>query len=402
MHSFEDAWRIVRDKLSAGKVAPAKESLPLEQVYGRVLAEDVWADRDYPPFHRATRDGYALRSGDVRALPAGLQVRGEIRAGESFAGKVGPGECVRIMTGAPLPAGADAVVMLEHVRAWDSQVEVTREVGRWENVVSQGSEATAGSVVLPAGRRLGAGEMGLLATVGWARTPVFCQPTVAILPTGDELVPVEQRPGNFQTRDSNSVLLAAQVAAAGGIPRSLGIAPDQQDSLRRMIEEGSTAELLLLSGGVSVGKYDLAKQTLADLGAEFYIQGVAMRPGKPLVFGRLGRSFFFGLPGNPVSALVTFQLFARPALAALSGAEFETPVFLRARLARPYRQSLGLTIFLPAKVGMLDSDPVVEPVGWQGSGDLVGLATANCFMVIHPQQTEIAAGTQVDILLKPA
>jgi molybdopterin molybdotransferase len=167
-----------------------------------------------------------------------------------------------------------------------------------------------------------------------------------------------------------------------------------------MMEEGLKAEMLLLSGGVSVGKYDFAKRSLAELGAEFYVENVAMRPGKPLVFGRLGRRFFFGLPGNPVSACVTFQLFVRPALAILCGARFEAPIFLRARLAKPGRPAPGLTSFLPARVEMSDSDPVVEPVTWRGSGDLVGLAAANCFIVIHPRQGEIAAGEQVDILLK--
>ena len=191
MLSFEDALQIVRDKVCEAKVAPAKEILPLDHVWGRVLAEDVRADRDYPPFHRSTRDGYAVRSGDVRALPAGLQVRGEIRAGESFPGKVGPGECVRIMTGAPLPAGTDAVVMLEQVRTRDSLVEVMREIARWDNVVPRGSEAAAGRVVLTGGKRLGAGEMGVLATVGLTHVPVFRRPTVAVLSTGDELVELD-------------------------------------------------------------------------------------------------------------------------------------------------------------------------------------------------------------------
>ncbi len=401
LFTFEQALLTVREKLSGAKPSPATVTLPLAQVRGRILAEDAMADRDYPPFHRATRDGYAVRSVDLSSVPVALERLGEVRAGEHFPGKLAPGECVQIMTGAPLPGGADAVVMIEHVRAHDTQVEVLRAVGAYENVVRQGSEAPTGSCVLRRGRRLTAGEMGLLASVGQSRVKVFRQPTVAILSTGDEVVPVEQRPEWFQIRNSNATTLAAQVTAAGGVPRLLGIAPDEMQTLRRLIQEGLEADLLLLSGGVSMGKYDFAEQVLTELGAEFYFQGVAIRPGKPLVFGRAGEKFFFGLPGNPVSAFVTFELFARPAIGMLGGVEFECPIFLRARLGKPFRQKTGLTAFMPARVEDQNGDPVVNLVGWQGSGDLVGVAAANCFLVIHPHQTELAEGDGVDVLPKP-
>jgi molybdopterin molybdotransferase len=223
---------------------------------------------------------------------------------------------------------------------------------------------------------------------------------VAILPTGDEVVAVEQRPQWFQIRNSNAVTLAAQVTAMAGVPVQLGIAPDRKDVLCEMIEQGLESDLLLLSGGVSMGKFDLVEEVLAELGAEFFFQGAAIRPGKPLVFGRVRDVFFFGLPGNPVSTFVTFELFVRPALALLGGAGFEPPVFYRARLAKPCRQKAGLTMFMPARVWVENRDPVVEPVGWQGSGDLVGTAAANCFLVIHPDQTDLAAGDWVDIMPK--
>jgi molybdopterin molybdotransferase len=398
--SFEQALQSVREKLEGARPAPATETLPLRDLSGRVLAEDAIADRDYPPFHRSTRDGYAVRCADLSSLPALLRMVGEVRAGEHFAGKIAPGQCVQIMTGAPLPPGADAVVMIEHTRVRDSQVEVQQAVDRWDNVVRQGSEAAAGSTVLRRGRRLGAGEMGLLASLGKANVNVFRRPSVAILPTGDELVQVEQSPEWFQIRNSNAVSLAAQVAAAGGIPRPLGIARDEKTALRNLIEEGLGTELLLLSGGVSAGKYDFVEQVLREIGAEFYFQSVAIRPGKPLVFGRARESFFFGLPGNPVSTFVTFELFARPAIGMLGGAEFESPIFLRARLAKPFRQKPGLTAFLPARVALQNAHPVVDLVGWQGSGDLVGVAAANCFLVVHPAQTELAAGDWVDVLRK--
>ena len=400
MLSFEQALNIVKEKLARATLRLGTQLAPLEAACGRTLAENVGADRDYPPFHRSVRDGYAVRAADVGKAPVELHCRGEVPAGAHFAGTVGAGECVSIMTGAPLPAGADAVVMVEYTESDGDKVRIQRGVQAGENVVPQGSEARAGAMVLPRGRRLGAGELGLLATVGKSLVPVFVRPVVAILPTGDELVPVEQKPEWFQIRNSNAVSLAAQVAGAGGIPHCLKIAPDRQDALRSMIQEGLNADLLLLTGGVSAGKYDFVEPILAELGAEFYFQSVALRPGKPLVFGRAAGKFFFGLPGNPVSSFVTFALFVRPALAVLAGGEFEPPCFLRARLDKPFQLRGGLTAFLPARLERSGGDPVVSLVSWQGSGDLVGVAAANCFLVVRPDQTSLATGDWVDVMPK--
>lgn len=398
--SYEEALTVIQEHLVAASPQPAEETVPLGAGGGRVLAEDVLADRDLPPFHRATRDGYAVRAGDVNTLPATLRCAGEVQAGRFLEGKVGPGQCVAIMTGAPLPAGADAVVMVEYAGRVGDQVKVVRGIGPWENVVKKGSEAPAGGRVLQRGRRLGAAELGLLASVGRGRVAVFRRPSVAILPTGDEIVPIEASPEWFQIRNSNALSLSAQVGAAGGVPRLLGVAPDRKEPLRVLIAEGLGADLLVMSGGVSKGKYDLVGEVLAELGAEFHIRGVAIRPGKPLVFGRASEKFFFGLPGNPVSTFVTFELFVRPAIAMLQGAQFEPPTLLRARLAKPFRQRTGLTTFVPARVQTLNGDPAVELVGWQGSGDLVGVAAANCFLVVHPEQTDLATGDWVDVLPK--
>jgi len=396
--SYEQALSTVRDRLSQAQIKIAEEVIPLEQACGRVLAEDVTADRDYPPFHRSTRDGYALRFIESHGAPVWLKCLGEARAGSPFSGKVEAGQCVQIMTGAPLPDGADAVAMIEYTRAEGTKIEVQRAVSVHENVVLRGSEAPAGHRVLRRGRRLQAAEIGLLASVGHASVRVFRRPEVAIIATGDEVVPLEQRPEWFQVRNSNAATLAAQVRAAGGLPRALDAAPDQKEALRRLTDEGLKADLLLLSGGISVGKYDLVGQVLHELGGTFYFHGVAIRPGKPLAFGRVRKTFFFGLPGNPVSAFVTFEVFARPAVTMLGGAEFECPIFLRARLGTPHRNKTGLTTFMPARVELAGVDPVVNVVGWQGSGDLVGVAAANCFLVVHPQQTELAAGDWVDVL----
>lgn len=398
MLTFEQAQSVVREKLGTVKRDLKAEAAPLGQALNRVLAENVEADRDYPPFNRSTRDGYAVRSADVGTAPAALDCVGEVRAGESFAGQVAPKQCVRIMTGAPLPPGADAVVMFEQAHESDARVSVQRPVEPWENVVRQGSEAAAGNLVVHEGRWLGAAELGLLASVGRKDVNVFRQPSVAILPTGDEVVPVDRRPEWFQVRNSNAVTLEAQVTQAGGAPRRLGVAPDDKAALRRMIEEGLEADLLLLSGGISAGKYDFVEEVLKELGAEFYFHGVAIRPGKPLAFGYVRGKFFFGLPGNPVSTYVTFELFVRPALGMLQGAEFEFPVFLRARMGKPFKQKPGLTAFMPARVCLENLDPVVNLVGWQGSGDLVGVAAANCFLVVHPDQSEIPGGEWVDVL----
>lgn len=396
---YDQALAIVKQQLAGVQLNLATEVVPLDVAAGRVLAENVAADRDYPPFHRSIRDGFAVRAADVAAPPVTLQLRGEIRAGEHFAGQVGAHECVAIMTGAPMPAGADAVVMVEYTESRAGTVDIQRAVRAGENVVPQGSEARAGAGILPRGRRLGPAELGLLAAVGKSRVPVFVRPVVAILPTGDEVVPVERQPEWFQIRNSNAVALAAQVAAAGGTSRRLEIAPDRPAALRALMVEGLKADLLLLSGGVSAGKYDFVEAVLAELGAEFYFQSVALRPGKPLVFGRAQGKFFFGLPGNPVSTFVTFALFARPALAVLAGADFASPTFLRARLGKPVAPKAGLTAFLPAFVSRAGGDPVVTLVDWQGSGDLVALAAANCFLVVHPEQTQLAAGDWVDVMM---
>jgi molybdopterin molybdotransferase len=267
MLSFEQALAIVRDKVGAAHPQPPAETIPLGGVLGRVLAEDVLADRDYPPFHRSTRDGFAVSSAHVGKNPAVLERIGEIRAGEHFAGRIEKGQCLQIMTGAPLPEGADAVVMIEHTRLEGAKVEINRSPESWENVVRRGSEAPAGSTVLLRGRRLGAGEIALLASVGKAQVKVFLQPSVAILPTGDEVVAIEQTPQWFQIRNSNAMMLESQAKEAGGIMKIIGIAPDEKEALRRMILEALQSDLLILSGGVSMGKYDLVKEVLSELGA---------------------------------------------------------------------------------------------------------------------------------------
>jgi molybdopterin molybdotransferase len=398
MLSFEQALAEVKTRLTAAGITPATEQVSLGEAWGRVLAEDVNADRDYPPFDRSTRDGFAVRSENATQANTVLTLDGEVRAGEYFKAEIGPGHCAAIMTGAPLPAGTDAVVMVEHTRVESNRVEIQKPVVAFENVVRKGSEAQAGRRVAAKGVRLRAGEIGLLASVGKVKTDVYVRPRVAIVPTGDEVVPIDRQPEWYQVRNSNSAMLAAIVASAGGTPWEIGIGPDRKDALQDLVQSGLNADMLLLSGGVSMGKYDFVEDVLADLGAEFYFRSVAIRPGKPLVFGRVQGRFFFGLPGNPVSGFVTCNLFARPAIGMLAGSRFERPNFLRARLAKSVHHKTGLTTFMPARIETRGTEPVVNLVGWQGSGDLVGVAEANGFLVIHPEQPVPASGEWVDVM----
>jgi molybdopterin molybdotransferase len=395
--TFPNARAEVLRRISVAQ--PATDHVPLEAAAGRILAATIHADRDYPPFPRATRDGFAVRAADVAAVPTALEVIGEVRAGSEFTGEIGAGQCVSIMTGAPAPKGADAVVMVEYTEAEASRVTIRRGVAAGENVVPRGSESAAGSPVVRAGCRIGFPEVAMLASVGCAAVPVFRRPRVAIIPTGDEVVELDQSPSACQIRNSNSYSLRAQAARAGGEPWALPIAPDEPGRLREIVEQGLTADLLLLSGGVSMGKFDLVEQVLSSLGAEIFFDGVEIQPGRPLVFGRCGPAgtWFFGLPGNPLSTMVCFELFARPAIARLAGAEPPPLVFPRARLSKPVRVKPGLTRFLPALLNGDGAEPTVELSGWQGSGDVAALVRSNCFVVVPPDTPEMDVGEWIGV-----
>jgi molybdopterin molybdotransferase len=397
--TFLDARAAVVREVSAHRVPPAREIVPIEDCLGRILAEDIAADRDYPPFNRSVRDGFAVRSND---MPGRVRIIGEVRAGGRFEGVLQqgvlqPGEAVEIMTGAPLPEGADAVVMVEHcTRHDDGSVETNRGAEAGSNIAPTACEARAGTTVLPRGARIDHTSVAWLATTGHSCMSVYSRLRVAILATGDEIVAVTDTPAPHQIRNSNSYSLAAQVRRAGGDPVILPVAPDDKDATAHLIAQGLNADLLLLSGGVSAGRYDFVESALADCGAEFYFDRVLIQPGQPLVFGRARGKFFFGLPGNPASSMMTFELFGRAALDLLSGAN-EAPLPLTlARLTRPFRHKPGLTRFLPAQV----SGTEVTPVDWQGSGDIPSLCRANAFLVADPNQAEYRAGDPIPVLLK--
>jgi molybdopterin molybdotransferase len=395
---------------AAGARTPEVERVALLASIGRVLAEDVVADRDQPPFDRATRDGFAIRAAEWTAGKK-LRVVGQVRAGEVWAGdSLASGTAIEIMTGAGVPAGADAVAMIEH--AEQSAGEVWAAAGRslaaGENVVPRGIEARQGDVLLTPGTVIGAAEIALAAACGRAETVVWKRPVVAIVATGDELVELEQKPNVRQIRNSNGYALAALVEAAGGKAQRLAIARDTLQDVRTRIEEGRSADLLLLSGGVSAGKYDLVEQVLAGFGAEFFFTGVRMQPGKPVVFGRIPKSasagagdatYFFGLPGNPVSTQVTFHCFVEPMLRAMCGAGVAGPKFVQATLAEEVRSKAELTRILPARLTHDFTRPEVRLVSWQGSGDLAANARANCYAVL-PDGRDLQAGDVITVLLR--
>jgi molybdopterin molybdotransferase len=327
-----------------------------------------------------------------------LQIVGSVRAGESASTPIGKYQAIEIMTGAPVPDGGDCVVMVEHVQEEGGVLRLApgRSISAGENIVRRGAEAQAEEVILPAGTRMAAAQVAAAAACGAARVSVFRRPRVAIVSTGDELVELDQPPLPQQIRNSNSYSIAAQVAAYGAEPVRLPIARDERSHLEGVVRTALDADLLLLSGGVSMGKYDLVEEVLLDLGAEFFFTGALIQPGKPVVFGRLPQLPFFGLPGNPVSTMVTFLLFVQPLLGALCGEREAGPRFALARLASEVRVKTGLTRFLPA---VFTSEITVEPVSWQGSGDLAATSRANCFLMVPSDVSSLPAGETVTVLL---
>lgn len=408
--SFEEALTIVHGH--AGQVKPpSTETAAILDCLGRVLATAIRADRDQPPFDRSTRDGYAVRAEDMMERNW-LAVAGEIAAGARWNGPLQPGKAVAIMTGAPVPADADSVVMLEHVeRSGTRNLPAIRLMGDrsiepGDNIVPRGSEALEGDVVLDTGTRLDPAAIAIAAACGAANLEVFAKPQVAILATGDELVDVTESPAPEQIRNSNTYGLAALVAKFGGTPLPQAIAPDRRDALERAIETARQADLLLLSGGVSMGEYDLVEEVLLSMGAEFFFTGVRMQPGKPVVFGRLPERdgmrpvYFFGLPGNPVSTQVTFACFVSTLLSALGGSPIEGPQFAQATLMEDVEARQGLTRLLPAKLMSNRLRPEVRLVPWRGSGDMAANARANCYAVLPAEVKHFRSGDVITILLR--
>jgi molybdopterin molybdotransferase len=417
---FEEALaEVLRHAEAVRKPAADHQPAALKDAAGRVLAEPVRTERDQPPFARSTRDGFAVRSADISEIQP-LRIVGSVRAGEMWRGSpMRDCETVEIMTGAPVPEGADAVLMLEHAEVrTDGLLRVLegRTLQPGENVVPQAAEARASTEVIPAGRRVGAAEIALAASCGYSQLKVYELAKVAIVATGDELVNLDAKPEPWQIYNSNSYALGALVGEEGGFGGLLEIARDAMEDLRERIAQASMWDLMLLSGGVSMGKYDLVERVLAEHGAEFFFTGAMIQPGKPVVFGRMPKHgtpgykhespwtgewiYFFGLPGNPISTEVCFRLFVTPMFRALSGQTDVAPRFVEAKLAQDVKGGTRVTRFLPASVESDWEHVSVRVVPWQGSGDLAANARANGFVVLPRGIERFAAGESVRVLLR--
>jgi molybdopterin molybdotransferase len=374
------------------------ESVGLTSARGRILREDILADADSPPFDKAIRDGFAVRWQDVAAVPSVLEIVGESRAGQASGVEVRKGTCCEIMTGAPLPDGADAVVMVEHTERIDSRsVRILGSVREAEGLLRRSSEARAGERLLSAGRKIALADIGALASVGKAEVLVSAKPRVAILATGDELVEVRQQPESGQIRNSNSYTLHTQVVEAGAEPVLLGIGRDNHADLREKIGRGLQEDILLVSGGVSMGKYDFVEEIFAEFGVDVRFDKIAMKPGKPTVFGSRGDTFVFGLPGNPISTIVAFHMFVRPLISHLLKAEQSTTM-ATAELDAPARRDSARTAIVPASVRFENGSFRIHTAPWKGSSDLAGMSRANALVVIPLGEGSMQPGERVDFL----
>jgi molybdopterin molybdotransferase len=380
--------------------------VPLSEALGAILAEDVASPEDSPPFDKSMMDGYAVQAGDLAGETV-LRVSGEITAGAVSLEAVAAGCAIRIMTGAPIPPGADAVVPIE----WTEQAEghqvrvaVRKVVRPGMNILRRGFAMRGGEIVLETGKAIRAQEVALLAEMGQGSPRVRTWPTVAILATGDELVDVDQPLGPGQIRNSNLIMLAAQVRQAGGSPRLLGIARDTRSDLAEKIRAGLDCDLFCLSGGVSAGILDLVPSELAAAGVEEIFHKVAIKPGKPVWFGMRPEQedraacAVFGLPGNPVSSMVCFELFVRTAMHRLVGLEPAGPTLREARMAAPFRHQSDRQTWFPAKMSAVHGELLVEPVGWKGSADLRSTVSANSSLLIPAGTVDWAAKARVKVL----
>ena len=399
MRTFEEARHDIARELGllAHPNSLEREIVALSDSLGRVLANEIRADRPYPPFDRSIRDGFAVRSAEV-APGAKLKCVGELKAGDTPQISVVPGTCVQIMTGAAVPQGADAVVMIEHTRAEGDTIVFDRAIEPGQHIVKRGAEAANGHPFVTRGSKIGFAEIAAAAQVGAVELEVYRKPRIAILSTGDEVVLAETTPGDFQIRNSNAYSLAAQVTLTGGEPVVLANARDAEDNLRKKISQGLQNDMLILSGGVSAGKYDLVEKVLHELDATFHFDAVAIRPGKPTVFATCQNKPVFGLPGNPVSTMVTFELFASLSVKMLAGQQPRPLPFLEARLGEALQEKTGLAHFLPSSLSWQDGTPTVTPIRWQGSGDLAAVAKSNCFLYIPADRSRYECGEPVFVL----
>jgi molybdopterin molybdotransferase len=385
---------------------PSKpELIHLADGLGRILAEDIVADTDLPPFDRAQMDGYAVRAADVANVPARLRIVGESAAGAGWHHEMKAGEAVRIMTGAPVPVGADAVQQVELTREIDRNaiVEILERVDAGRSIVRKAAEIKAGETVLRTGEDINAAMIATLASFGYAEVKVGRRPRVAVMATGSELVNVDEKPGVDQIRDSNNYTIAAYATLAGASVERLPLAGDDTEELKRQIRVAAEqSDVLITSGGVSMGVYDFTKAALKELGAEIFFERVALRPGKPTVFARLGDTLVFGLPGNPVSVAVTFNLFTRTALRVMQGAQQPQLAEETAVLARDLKGSMDRESYLPAVLRTDDNGTLLaEPLKWGGSSDFVAFARATALINVPAGAKTLEKNQPVKVIRLP-
>ncbi|HTK37894.1 MAG TPA: gephyrin-like molybdotransferase Glp [Pyrinomonadaceae bacterium] len=359
------------------------EAVDIGKSVGRVLAEDIVADMDMPPFDRAQMDGYAVRASDIENAPVSLKIVGESAAGRGWHNEMKTGEAVRIMTGAPVPAGADAVQKVELTSEDNGTVKIEKSVSVGQSIVARGDEIGKGETIFSAGTIITENMIASLAAFGYAKVSASKRPRVTILPTGTEIVEVDEKPGSDQIRNSNAVMLKA-FADRYGVASTLPIARDDIEDLKAKISTAvSESDILVITGGVSVGKYDLTKAALRDLGAEIFFERLQLKPGKPAVFARLDDTLVFGLPGNPVSTAVTFYLFVQKAMLLMQGAAQSdlTPGY--AVLTRSGKGAKDRDSYLPATLKTGNGGRVfAEPLKWGGSSDFVGFARAEALIIV--------------------
>ena len=399
MISVEEALGILISNLPECKV----EQIQFNCALGRILAEDLAATSDIPPFSRSAVDGYALLAADIENAPVELEIAGEIRAGGGIPANLNPGTVMGIMTGAPVPEGADSVQMVELCEILEpgKRVRILKPVKARENIAPKGSEAQAGSVVLKSGHWIGPAEIAAMATFGYTHVKVYRKPSIAFMATGDELVEVNESPKPGQIRNSNAYCLASQLQYMGFEADYLGIARDNKEELRRMMLSGLERDVLILTGGVSMGEYDFVRDVFQDLGLDILFSKVAIKPGKPTVFARKGKKLIFGLPGNPISALITFECFVRPTLGRLCGMKEADLPRMKGELLADMRQSPGRTAFMPAWVAWRDDGWKVDPLRWKSSADIVGFTGANATFIFPKNRDFLSRGETVEIMLLP-
>lgn len=384
----------------------AATTVELDQSLGLVLAVDIVSPADSPPFDKSMMDGYAVRSSDLSTGTSILPVVDEVTAGRQAKNELQKGQAIRIMTGAPIPVGADAVVPIEQSEMGDSgsvRLTIDSEARSGLNIITRGSNMSAGESVLSNGTLVRPQEIALLGEMGIAKVSVHRKPKVAILATGDELVPIDQTPGPGQIRNSNAVMLAAQVTSAGAESVILGIARDERADLAEKIQLGLECDFLCLSGGVSAGMLDLVPSELASAGVKQVFHKVAMKPGKPIWFGRFAETeqpgcYVFGLPGNPVSSMVCFELFVRTALRRFAGIDPARPPLINASLTRVFEERGDREVWFPAKLEFSQGKTLVTPVNWKGSSDLRSTVEANASVRVPAEESRFPAGTQMDVV----